>query len=296
MTQTMETSPINLKQKRDFGDVFNAAFTFIKQEFKPLGKAMLFFVLPFLLISAILSVFINIEQQKAVHMLRPDNPAFAASPFSSLATVYKYVALTMLVYLFAITAMRCTLYGYIKAYNEKGKDNFTIDDVWSEVRKFFFPVLGTSLLITMMVGLGLVFCIVPGVWLGVSLSLIYVSMMLEGKGMSSAFSRSFDLTKQDWWVTLGIIVVSFIIVYVLTLLLSIPSMILGIKSVFTNFKNIQQAQEMNFPISVYIVSAITSLATYLLFIIPFTTTAIQYFSLVETKDRVSLQNKIEQIS
>jgi hypothetical protein len=292
----MEQSPINLKQKRDFGDVFNAAFTFIRQEFKPLAKAMLFFVLPFLLISAILSVFINIEQQKAVHLLRPDNPAFAANPFSSLATVYKYVALTMLVYLFAITAMRCTLYGYIKAYNEKGKDNFTIDDVWSEIRKFFFPVLGTSLLISMMVGAGFVFCIAPGVWLGVSLSLIYISMMFEGKGMSSAFSRSFDLTKQDWWVTLAIILVSFIIVYILSLLLSIPAMILGIKSVFTNFKNIQQSQEMNFPISVYIVSAITSLATYLLFIIPFTTIAIQYFSLVETKDRVSLQNKIEQIS
>jgi hypothetical protein len=292
----MEQSPINLKQKRDFGDVFNAAFTFIGQEFKPLAKAMLFFVLPFLLISAILSVFINIEQQKAVHMLRPDNPAFTANPLSSLATVYKYIGLTMLVYLFAITAMRCTLYGYIKAYNEKGKDNFTIDDVWSEVRKFFFPVLGTSLLISMMVCVGFVFCIVPGVWLGVSLSLIYISMMSEGKGMGSAFSRSFDLTRQDWWVTLAIILVSYIIVYILSLLLSIPAMILGIKSVFTNFKNIQQTQEINFPISVYIVSAITSLATYILFIIPFTTIAIQYFSLVETKDKVSLQNKIEQIN
>jgi hypothetical protein len=37
----MENESVKFNQQRDFGEIFNAAIGFIKQEFKPLGKAVL---------------------------------------------------------------------------------------------------------------------------------------------------------------------------------------------------------------------------------------------------------------
>ena len=45
----MTRIPINFKQERDFGDLFNASFSFISQEFKRLATAILYFAVPMLL-------------------------------------------------------------------------------------------------------------------------------------------------------------------------------------------------------------------------------------------------------
>ena len=60
----MEKTHINFKQERDFGEVFSATFAFIGQEFKMLGKAVVYFVIPIFFVAAILLVLIGIEQQK----------------------------------------------------------------------------------------------------------------------------------------------------------------------------------------------------------------------------------------
>lgn len=291
----MEKAPVNFKQQRDFGEVFNATFTFIGQEFKPLGKAILYFVLPVLIVAAILSVFVSIEQQKFTNSMQAGNIDPTANPFAAIGPMYKYLFLTLLVYMVALSALRCTIYGYIKAYVEKGKDQFTLDDVWSEVKRFILPVLGTSLIVGILVGIGFMFCLVPGIWLGVSLSLIIVVMMFEGNGMGNAFSKSFSLTKVDWWSTLGILFISYIIVYLLTLLLSIPAVLMGLKSFFTTFKNLQATGEMNFSTTYYIINSLTSLISYILFSIPFIALAFQYFNLLEITEKPSLKDKIEQI-
>jgi hypothetical protein len=291
----MEKAPINFKQKRDFGEVINATFSFLGQEFKPLGKVILLYVLPVLIVAAILNVFVGIEQQKYLNSFKAVDTTLASNPFSMLGNVYKYTFLILLIYLVALSALRCTIYGYIKTYVEKGKDQFTTEDVWKEVRRFILPVLGTSIVVGLITGIGTLFCLLPGVYLGISLCLIYTIMIFEGKGMGDAFSRSFGLTKQDWWVTLGIVFISYIIVYVISLILSIPGMIMGVTSVFTSIRHFDQTSKLNFSTTYYIINSITSLLSYVLISIPFIAISFQYFSLVEQKERPSLQARIEQI-
>jgi len=292
----MEKAYINFKQKRDFGEVINATFAFIGQEFKPLGKAILFYVLPILIIASILSMFVNIEQQKFLRSLRTENLGYTANPFTILGNTYKYTALVFLVYLVAVSCLRCTIYGYIKVYIEKGKGQFTMEDVWTELKHFFLPVMGTSIVIGLLIFVGMIFCLVPGIWLGVSLSLIYILMIYEGKGMGDAFNRSFNLTKQAWWITLAIALVSYLIVYIISIVLSLPGLIVGVTSAFTSIKNSKNPADMNFSTSFYILNSITQLITYLLFSIPFIAISFQYFNLLEMKEKPSLQEKIEQIA
>jgi len=291
----MEKAPVNFKQQRDFGEVFNATFAFIGQEIKPLGKAVLFFVLPFLIITAILQVLVGIEYQKFMGTVQTNSDLVASNPFAALGGIYKYMFFYLLVYLLAFSALRCTIYSYIKTYVEKGKDQFTQADVWAEVKRFILPIIGTSLVIGLLVFVGYCFCLLPGIWLGVSLSLIFIAMVFEGKGMGDAFSRSFSLTKQSWWNTLAILLICGILVYILNLILSIPSMLMGMKSLFSSFKNMQEIGTTTFSTSYFVVNAITSLVGYLLFSIPAIAIAFQYFNLREVAERPSLDEKIEQI-
>lgn len=291
----METSTIKFKQQRDFGEIFNATFAFIRQEIKPLGKAILYFVLPLLIIGSILAVYISIEQQKYINALAAVNPGDIANTFGLLSKTFKFTFLTMLVYAVVFTTLKCTIYGYIKVYNTKGAGQVSTDDVWVEIKKFFFPVLGTSIVVGLIVGVGMVFCLIPGIYLGVCLSMIYMALMFENIGFSESFTRSFYLIKQNWWITFGIILVAYIMVYLVGLLLSIPAILLGFKSLFTSIKSMQEGTMMNFSTTYFIVTSITSLIVYVLFAIPFIAVALQYFNLVEIKERPSLNDKIEQI-
>lgn len=260
-----------------------------------MGRAVLYYSLPFLIIAAIISVLVSIEQQKFINSIVTGDPGDLTGSFSAMAGMYKYSFLTMLVYVIALSVLRCTILGYIKLYNTKGKDQFTSEEVWAEVKKYALPILGISVLISMLITVGFILCIIPGIILGVSLCLIYAAYIFEDRGFGDAFNRSFKLTRQNWWVTFGLIIITYIMVYLMMLLLSIPAMLLGMKSLFTTFKNIQEAGQVNFSTSFYILNSITSLITYILFSIPFIVMAFQYFNLVEIKERPSLQDKIEQI-
>mgnify|MGYP001008800071 CR=1 FL=1 len=287
----MAKETINFKQERDFGEVFNATFGFIGQEFKMLGTSILYFGIPLLIVAAIFSVFISLKQQEFMGDFTSN-----LDPQDSLAQVgemYKYIFLTLLVMLIAMVPLQCTIYGYIKCYIEKGRGNFTQDDVWQKVKQYFFPFLGTTILVSIVVLIGTVLCILPGIFLAVSLSLIYAVMMFESKGFGQSFSESFNLTMKKWWLTLGILFVAGILIYVIQLILSIPSIILfGFKSFFTAIK---EGSTPVFPTGYYIMSAAISLITYVLYSIPAIILAFHYFSLKETFAKPSLEDKIEQI-
>jgi hypothetical protein len=290
----MENTTINFKKERDFGEVFGASVSFIQQEIKRLGTAILYFVVPFMLVAAILTVLISVAQQNALGGIATD--PYGANPFENLGLFYFYIFLTVLVYAFAMTALQATFYGYMKLYIQKGKDGFELKEVGRQVAKYFFPILGASIVTAIIMIIGFILCIIPGIYFAVSLSLIYSALIFEGKGFGNAFSRSFELTKQNWWLTLGLVIVATLIVYVLSIILSIPSILLGLKPMLTNIKDFDAAMGMNFSVGYYIANAITTMLTYLLSGFPVIILGFHYFSMVEKKERPSLLQKIESIN
>ena len=288
-----QTTLINFKRERDFGEVFNVTFQFLKQEYKGIGRSFAFFVLPVLLIAAVLNVFVGLEQQKVAQDLTQMDPMAGGNPFAAVGSTFVYTFFTILLYLISFAVLKCMVYSYIKLYIEKGPGAFSTDDVWSGITKIIFPVLGTSLLVGLLVGVGFILCVIPGIYVGVSLSLIYMTLVFEQNGFGDAFSRSFRLTAKKWWVTLGLIVVSYLIIYGITLVFSIPGMIMGITTVFT----MQNPEEfIGFSTGFYIYSSVINLISYTLFIIPTLVIAFHYFSIVEEIDTPTLEQNIDQIS
>jgi hypothetical protein len=74
---------------------------------------------------------------------------------------------------------------------------------------------GTTLWLTIVLGIGLVFAflalVIPGIWLAVAWSVAYPAMLVERLGAVEALKRSFKLVDGFWWSTAGRLIVAYIL-------------------------------------------------------------------------------------
>ena len=225
----METEKIELRQERDFGQVFNAAFAFLKQELKPFCIALLTFVLPVMLLMGIGFAVIYSSMFGMIKAQPTRNSAeFLVKFFGSFGWI-------MLFALLAQSMLFLTVISYLKIYQRK-HDSPSISELSGEIFSNLFPVIVAMILGGIVIIIGTIFCILPGVYLGVSLSLFIIALIIEKDGIGNAFSRSFQLTHMQWWWTFLIIFVGGILFYVLYMILEIPAYIMGINAVMLNIK------------------------------------------------------------
>lgn len=291
----MTKKPIKFKRERDFGDLFNATFSFISQEFKPLATAVLYFVVPFLLLTAIAMTLYSVKAQEMAQTFAQDSKTNPFAIFSIMGSLFGYIGVAMLLSLISVTVLIGTVYGYIKLYITKGTDGFSINDVWMQVTTNFGRILIAAFVVGLVVLAGTMFCLIPGIYFGVALSLVFCIMMFENKNFGDAFGRSMKLINTNWWLAFGILIVVGIIVYILTIFVSIPSLVFGFKSMFSNLKGTPNPA-FNFPIGFYVVNSLTHVITQLFIVIPLVLAAFLYYSTVERVEKPSLLNKIDQIN
>ncbi|MFD4028725.1 hypothetical protein ACFWRV_35215 [Streptomyces sp. NPDC058576] len=121
----------------------------------------------------------------------------------------------------------------------------TLSDSWAEARPRVLPLLGLTVLVSvimaaiMTVGVGpglllgseagaaLAFlgfaaaCVVM-LWLNVSFALAAPALMLERQSIVAALRRSAKLVRGAWWRTFGILALTYLLTFLLTFLVSIP--------------------------------------------------------------------------
>ncbi len=284
----METQ-VQFKQERDFGEIFNAIFAFIRQEYKKFGKMLLYHVVPFLLVMGVLTVITQRAYLKSL--------SYSAYDHSQLGMFAKMNVFTLLTVFWALISHVVVLvntYSYITLYVQKGKDGFTLNEVRSKAMSKSLLVIGVSIVTGLIIGIGTILCIIPGIYLGVYLSLIFVILFHENQGFSEAFSRCFDLVKNNFWNTLLVLLVVYVVIYLISIVLSIPAIALGIGTALTSLK--ANYEMMKTSTGILILDAFTTILSYLLFTVSHVAIAFQYFNLVEKKEKPSLEEKIENIN
>jgi hypothetical protein len=100
-----------------------------------------------------------------------------------------------------------------------------IDQTWQESVRFGIDksllILGTALLSALGSGIGLIFCLVPGIWLWTSWYVAIPSLLVEGTRPIAALTRSFQLVKQRFWPVFGVGVLAWLISQVVVQLLGL---------------------------------------------------------------------------
>ncbi|GAA3626928.1 hypothetical protein GCM10022267_11500 [Lentzea roselyniae] len=103
----------------------------------------------------------------------------------------------------------------------------TFAQAWEEFKPRLLPLLGATLLSGLVITVGLILCVVPGIWLWVLFALVTPALVLERCGVGTAFGRSKNLVKGAWWRTFGILLLTVVISWVISWIISLPFGLLG---------------------------------------------------------------------
>ncbi len=279
-----EEQHIDFRRNRDFGEIFNDTFIFLKQEYKKLGKIILFYIIPPLVVTSVLSTVIQYNNSAGL---------FSQNPQDLLGVNMTLLVINLLISVVGQTIMACGIYGYISLYVETGPDGFSMSDVWNKITQFFMPVIFTNIVVLLVVIAGTIFFIIPGIYLAVSLSLILFIVVHEQDGLGYSFTRSFVLTRIKWWWTFLLIIVFYALVLILIYTIALPETIImekyGIHAI-TASATIPEG----ITTTLITLNILINILGTILYIIPYTALAFQYFNLVEIRESNSSTNRTDE--
>lgn len=100
-------------------------------------------------------------------------------------------------------------------------------DLYRIASVYFLPMLGLLVLFGVVVGMGFLALIVPGIYLAVRLYLATPVLVIEGETITGALARSWRLTRGATWRLLGAIVLTILIVGAVSIGLSLPAVMVS---------------------------------------------------------------------
>lgn len=272
---------LEFKKIREFGEIINDLFLFIKQNLKALLKVFVYFCGIFLLGSMITGIYQQIEMQKALK---------TAGDFSSIfGKVFNFNYLLVVIFnVVSYTAMNVSILSFIAVYIKKGNVAPDLEEVWAYFKFYFFRVLGSGILISIFFVLCFICLFIPGIYVMPAMLLFFPVMIYENASFGYSFERAFKLVKGQWWVTFGTILLIYFISMACQSLASLPALILTFFSAFT-----EGAKGLSD--TVIIISTAIQYLCQVFIIIPLVGISFCYFNLVERLDSTGLMDRIEQM-
>lgn len=293
----MQNNKINYYVDRDFGEILNTTIAFVRQNYKIILKTLLYYTVP---LAAIMGVITGIYYYLTLSG-SIDNPAM-----SNVALI-AFVGLLMVIVSFALfTLLPSLLFSIMQEYKEHGPGQFTVQGIWSGAKKNFANVLGTTFIIIGLVLVGVfiliipvmslpwltVFLVTPFMYAMVTLYFLYPVRVFEDNTTGESISRAFYLIKGNWWWSFLLYMVVSMAVGMIGFIFFIPQYVYIFFVSFTSASG--GAIEVSQGITIF-TSILTMIGQVLIYSLPFVALSLQYFNLVEKKDKISLLSKIDDI-
>jgi len=92
-----------------------------------------------------------------------------------------------------------------------GRNALDIREAFTGGLRFFLPAVGAGILYALIMMVGFVLLVVPGIIFSVSLSLSLFALVLDGAGVTGSLGRSRALVRGHWWRTATILTVAMLI-------------------------------------------------------------------------------------
>jgi hypothetical protein len=307
----MNTEKINFKEVRDFGEVFNVSVKFIRQNFKPFFKSLIFIAGPLILIAAISGAF---YQSTAVTMFSSKGLMNNPDPFAQFGLTY---FLFIFASIFSQLALLGTTFAYMVAYNKFGPGNFKTTDVSAILFKnagkiiggfFLYMFLFIIAIILIVLFVAMFGAIHPafGVLMGILLvigsliiappfmwqfSVFYLSSMQDNTSITSGMSKTRRVMKGDFWWTWVLVVCGAIAIGIIAFVFTVPQFIYQMILMIGNIK--EGSDEISIPF--LIVATVCTICVQLTYSIYYIICGFHYYSLAEKKDGEGLLERIDEI-
>ncbi|CAM4191968.1 hypothetical protein [Gillisia limnaea] len=281
----MQNNYIQFKQKRELGEIINATFKFIRENYKTLFKYLVSLVGPsFILLVAALSYYTYSVPASILQSMD-----FSSGDF---IIAFSVLALTLLIY---YSYLYATIYHYIKSYmKHDGETDET--EIRSGVKNDFGRLLILFLVSAILMFAGFILFVIPGIYLFVPLSIVSAIMIFKQTNLTDTISYAFTLIKDNWWMTFITIIVTGLLVYVIGLVFQIPLIVYTLVKMMTMVQEGSAAEMASYSDWVLIVlQVLASLIQYILYSISVIVIAFIYFSLNEEKNLTGTFEQIDNL-
>ncbi|HRH39396.1 MAG TPA: hypothetical protein PK760_13680, partial [Flavobacteriales bacterium] len=164
---------------------------------------------------------------------------------------------------------------------------------FSQIGSYF----GSGFLTGLLVGVGALLCIIPGVYAYTVLCLALACHAMERSGGAGSLGRSNQLVQGDFWPTLGLAIVIGMINGVANLIVQIPFMIIGVViGVNSGLEMVETGGDMGYPEWFGIYNSIATAVQWCFQMLTYPIVAVcmclKYFSRVEEKEGHGLKERI----
>jgi hypothetical protein len=99
-----------------------------------------------------------------------------------------------------------------------GRADRTIGETYSAVRPRLASATIAGVLAAIGIGIGFLLLIIPGLFLLTIWSMVIPVVVLESRRAGEAFSRSWDIVRGNWWNVFGLIIVTFLLVAITSII------------------------------------------------------------------------------
>lgn len=280
---------IHFKKQRELGTILTDIFKFIRLNWKPLLALIFKIAGPALLV--LIGAYIYYMQSIF------GNLGFMES-FNAFDTLGTTTILSLTLLLLSAIVYYSLLNGvvlhFIKSYIENN-GVVSNEDVTARVKNDFWKLIGTSFLVGIIAGFGMLFCVIPGIYLGVVLSTAYAIVIFERKTVSDTINYCFTLIKNEWWITFASLVVIFLLYYFIMIIFQVPQYIYFFIKGFAMSQEVTADPASMFDWVYITLTSISLIFQYLLHTIIIIGVAFIYFNLNEKKNFTGTMETIDSI-
>ena len=286
------THAADFRRERDFGQKISATIDFIAGHWRPLGRVLLYFVLPAAILRSALSVLVQYQLPIQGLQRAPGQLFDATQMLAMQGNMWEAIFTSPAYWLNSLagsiffTVLLLSTYGYVLLLLERRTAGppVTVAEVGAVLRREFVGTIFSLWAIGLLISAGFLFCIVPGVYLGVVFSLFFVVKLAEGTTVGETLRRCFYLMRQKWWSTFGLLLVSLLLFYIVLAGQGAIVVLLsgGLQGVFNALRD-------QSPWVTVFFTSIGSIATLLLYPPLLLVLAFQYFNLVERTDGTGMR-------
>lgn len=278
---------INLQQKRGTGEIIQDTFTFLRLEFRPLILTVLGIAGPYILL--LLVAFGFYLYSFGDFALALEGGSFDAGS-STVVLGLSYLGI-LFFSLIAYGLTQSAILHYINLYQEVRK---TPDPHELRRRAYgsFWSIVGLSIIVGVVTFVGLMLCVIPGIYLMVPLLLAFPLLIFKNRSVGEAFSESFGLIRGNWWRSFGLIVLLYLIVIIGSMIMFVPTLVYQfVVELSTSSLGDVQSSAMQDP--VFIVLNLLSVGVrYLFTLILMIGSCLLYFDLDERERGTGALNEI----
>jgi hypothetical protein len=182
-------------------------------------------------------------------------------------------------------AMNVVIACYMKLYNSSQGQSPTIQEVWEEFKKYFLKVFLYTIPVNLITIVGFAFCLLPGIYLAVVFAPFPIALIVENQTFGGAWNRCFSIIKDNFWSSLGI----YILVYLIYALSAgiISTVIAALTSIVSYFTT------KDISATIGIATSVLSIFSFLFYIIFYVSVCIHYFNLAERHDGTGMMQRLD---